>query len=224
MNMNVPAHEAADFTPPPFCWAEIGISGDRSCPRMKKYIHCRNCPVYAAAGRSLLEREVAPQQVRAWTDRLAQNRTERTRGGVSVLAFRLGQEWLAVPSRALAEIVEPVPVRRLPHTRGDVLMGLVGLRGEIRLCVSLESLLGLERSAERAVRMCVLGDGEDLWVFPVHEVGGIVRVAQKEIEPVPATLGAGLSLFSRGLIRHNGRKAGLLEEELLLHALERSIR
>ena len=39
------------------CWNHIGVSGDGTCPELVKVVHCHNCPVYAAGGRSLLERE-----------------------------------------------------------------------------------------------------------------------------------------------------------------------
>jgi len=32
------------------CWNFIGIEGDRSCPQLATYTHCRNCPVYSTAG------------------------------------------------------------------------------------------------------------------------------------------------------------------------------
>ena len=30
------------------CWNRIGVRGDGSCPELKQYVHCRNCPVYSA--------------------------------------------------------------------------------------------------------------------------------------------------------------------------------
>ena len=36
------------------CWNRIGVYGDRSCPELSTFVHCRNCPVFAAAARSLL--------------------------------------------------------------------------------------------------------------------------------------------------------------------------
>ena len=46
--------ELTDVTPRPDraivndCWNRIGVRGDRSCPELKQYVHCRNCPVYSA--------------------------------------------------------------------------------------------------------------------------------------------------------------------------------
>lgn len=36
------------------CWSKIGVSGDRTCPELQSFVHCRNCPVFAAAARTFL--------------------------------------------------------------------------------------------------------------------------------------------------------------------------
>ena len=36
------------------CWNHIGVSGDRSCPELNTFIHCRNCPVYRRGRPDLL--------------------------------------------------------------------------------------------------------------------------------------------------------------------------
>ena len=38
------------------CWNRIGVFGDKSCPRLERHIHCRNCEVYGAAAIALLDR------------------------------------------------------------------------------------------------------------------------------------------------------------------------
>ena len=47
-------------TPPAIvnaCWTTIGVRGDGSCPELKQYVHCRNCPVYSAGAMQVLESE-----------------------------------------------------------------------------------------------------------------------------------------------------------------------
>src|SRR6185436_17733771 len=83
---------AADALP---CWRAIGVSGDGICPELVTHVHCRNCPVFTRAGRSLLERAAPAGYRDEWTRLLAQVKpaaaSER-----SVLVFRLAEEWLAV--------------------------------------------------------------------------------------------------------------------------------
>ena len=53
--MNATAADAGRAGPGPDmlaiddCWNRIGVLGDGSCPRLAEHIHCRNCPVHAAA-------------------------------------------------------------------------------------------------------------------------------------------------------------------------------
>ena len=38
----------------------------------------------------------------------------------------------------------PRPVHRIPHRSNDILIGLVNLRGQLQLCISLHGLLGVD--------------------------------------------------------------------------------
>ncbi len=44
------------------CWNRIGVQGDQSCARLPLAVHCRNCEVYAAAAKAVLDR-LPPQEV-----------------------------------------------------------------------------------------------------------------------------------------------------------------
>src|SRR5437660_81920 len=129
------------------CWHRIGVSGDRSCPELTTFIHCRNCPVFAAAARSFFDRPAPEGYLAEWTRWLADSDGLGPRGeapgngeddegdahtqreGVSVLIFRLGGEWLAFRTRAVAEVTTPRPMHRVPHRSNRVLIGLVNLQG-----------------------------------------------------------------------------------------------
>ena len=51
--------------PVPECWRVIGVTGDRSCPELERFIHCRNCPVLAEAARAeLVIHEYAPARIK----------------------------------------------------------------------------------------------------------------------------------------------------------------
>ena len=63
-----------------------------------------------------------------------------------MLIFRLGDEWLAFRTQTIAEVTMPRPVHRIPHRSNDILIGLVSLRGQLQLCISLHGLLGVEAS------------------------------------------------------------------------------
>src|SRR3954470_1625658 len=137
------------------CWNQIGTSGDASCPELRTHVHCRNCPVFASAARAFFDRPAPGGYLAEWTRWLAQSEEpggheagEPIAGGerdrVGVLIFRLGQEWLAFRTQTVAEVTLPRPVHRIPHRSSEVLIGLVNLRGQLQLCISLSGLLGVE--------------------------------------------------------------------------------
>lgn len=140
------------------CWNRIGTSGDRSCPELQAHIHCRNCPVFASAARTFFDRSAPEGYLAEWTQWLAGSpaagglesgksdvpgNQDRDRDLISVLIFRLGQEWLAFRTQTIAEVTLPRPVHRIPHRSNEILIGLVNLRGQLQLCVSLHGLLGV---------------------------------------------------------------------------------
>src|SRR5947209_14499105 len=92
------------------CWNAIGVGGDRSCPELVAAIHCRNCPVFAAAARTFLDRPAPDDYLAEWARLLdapdadgsgAESESEGTRDGIGVVIFRLGSEWLALHARVV---------------------------------------------------------------------------------------------------------------------------
>ena len=139
------------------CWNRIGTAGDRSCPELENHVHCRNCPVFASAARVFFDRPAPDGYVAEWTQWLAsaEQRTRQTSGEalaesdrdrVGVLIFRLGDEWLAFRTQTIGEVTMPRPIHRIPHRSNAILIGLVSLRGQLQLCISLHGLLGVEAS------------------------------------------------------------------------------
>ena len=88
------------------CWTHIGVWGERTCPELAKVTHCHNCPVFAAAGRRFLDAPSRSEYLDEWTTRLAAPEDEDVLDEFSVLLFRLGSEWFALP---VAELVEVTP-------------------------------------------------------------------------------------------------------------------
>jgi chemotaxis-related protein WspD len=81
------------------CWNRIGVWGDATCVELNEAVHCQNCPVYAAAGRSLLDREAPSGYLSEWTHVVAGENQDRVFDTVSALVFRLQKEWLALPTQ-----------------------------------------------------------------------------------------------------------------------------
>jgi chemotaxis-related protein WspD len=217
------------------CWNRIGVQGDRSCPELARVLHCHNCPVFAAAGRRFLDTPSPDGYLDEWTERLARPLEEAATDLQSVLLFRLGDEWLALPVDVLVEVTTPRPVHRVPH-RGGLLAGLVNVRGELYLCVRLDRLLGIHRKEEGGrpkeesangrpadpslgSRLLLVRREADRWVFPVDEVAQVYRFPAAALTRAPATVARASSRLTRGVLAWKGRSVGCLDEGWLFQAL-----
>jgi chemotaxis-related protein WspD len=218
------------------CWHRIGVSGDRSCPELSTFVHCRNCPAFAAAAREFFDRPAAEGYLAEWATWLADTDGQGPRGegrgdddeedavaqreGVSLLIFRLGAELLAFRTRTVAEVTTPRPVHRVPHRSNRVLAGLVNLRGQAQLWVSLHGLLGIDVPGPPP-RLIVLRDRRraETWAFGADEVAGIRRVPRGQWQPVPSTLANPAVGFSQAVLSWEGRSVGLLDEQRVFAAL-----
>jgi chemotaxis-related protein WspD len=222
------------------CWNTIGVSGDRSCPELNTHIHCRNCPIFAGAARSFFERCAPEGYLADWSHWLAEPAGFGPHGNareaegehflsqdeaVSVLVFQLGEEWLAFPTKSVAEITLLRPVHRIPHRSNTVLTGIVNLQGQVQLCVSLHGLLGATAAPTPSSRLVVLRDADraETWAFAADSVVGVRRVPRTEWRSVPSTLINPAVGFSQAVLSWNGRTVGLLDEQRIFTAL-RSLR
>ena len=210
------------------CWNRIGVEGDGSCLELRKFIHCRNCPVYSSVGAQLLNRAQPPGYRRERTAYFADKRKPVARNRISTVIFRVGLEWLALPTHVIREVAEPRPVHSIPHRRHGALLGLVNIRGELLLCVSVGRVLGLDHgSSLEKLRTChdrlliVAWEGKRL-VFPADEVHGIHRVQAEDVGAPPTTITKAALTFTRGVFSWQEKMVGLLEPSLLFSTLNRS--
>ncbi|QRY81958.1 purine-binding chemotaxis protein CheW [Pseudomonas sp. PDNC002] len=209
------------------CWNRVGVRGDRSCPKLVEYIHCRNCPVHAAAAISLLDRYALggeePVQMPVESGETA------IEDGRAHLIFRLGEEWLGLPTRALAEVAPACVVHSLPHQRSPALLGVANVRGTLVACVSLGELLGLDiRAAARddariVPRMLILAATGGPIISPVDEVDGIHELSESAVITASSHSHAANDRFTRGVMQWRQRSIRLLDQEALLDAATRSL-
>ena len=217
--------------PMPECWRIIGVAGDRSCPELETFIHCRNCPVLAAAARTFFDREAPAGYLEDWRTILEEPTAAVEAGTTSVLVFRLEKEWFALPAHVLVEVTTLRPLHRIPHRGGGGLAGIVNIRGQLQLCVSLHALLGLTggpagrspaADASPARMLVVERPGEagiDRWVLGADEVAGVHRLAKTALRPVPSTVSQAQARCSTALFDWQEHTVGLLEEARLFEGL-----
>jgi chemotaxis-related protein WspD len=211
------------------CWQSIGVYGNGECQELKEFIHCRNCPVYSNAAQRLLDRPLPLDYQREWTGHFCKRQELSRPVKTSAVLFRIATEWLALPAQTFQEIAERRPVHSVPHRRLGIVLGLVNVRGELLICVSLGRLLGLEgvlpnrAPGVRCDRLLVAHWQGSRFVFPVDEVHGIYRFQGTELREPPATVAKAHASYTRAIFFWKNRPVGYLEAAPLFAALNRSL-
>ena len=209
------------------CWNRIGVNGDRSCPELEKHVHCRNCPVFARAARTFFDRRAPEGYLAEWSELLGRPAEAGPGDDSALLVFRLGGEWMAMALSVVSEVTTPRPVHRVPHRSNRVFSGLVSLRGQLQLCVSLHGLLEVDPpdpSVEPSTnpRLVVIRKDSETWAFPAEEVVGVHRVARDRLQKVPSTLSNPTGSFSRAVFAWGeGRSVNVLDEPRVFVSLRR---
>ncbi|MEO6917791.1 MAG: chemotaxis protein CheW [Collimonas sp.] len=210
------------------CWNRIGVRGDGSCELLAQHIDCRNCPVHARAAAELLDR-LQIEDIADSRSEPAEPQQEQTADLGSVLLFRIGEEWLALPTALLEEITELRSIHAIPHRKNAVVLGIANIRGALVTCISLAAMLGITGDnkpmarQELLRRMLIIRRNGQVTAFTADEVHGTLRIAASARQPVPTTLARVTGHFTYAVIQWNGHSVGLLDQELLFHTLDRSL-
>jgi chemotaxis-related protein WspD len=213
------------------CWNKIGVHGDSSCKELEQAIHCRNCPIYSKAAANLLDGDPPADYIAHWTEQARRTKGLAERATVSVLIFRIGTEWLAVQTTALTEIASLRAIHSIPHRRNGVVLGLTNIRGELLVCVSLRAILNVDSATDAdagkprsvAGRLLVMQRDGARAVCPVDEVHGIERFFPRDLGTVPATVAGASAKYTRATFTWAKHTVGLLDEQTLFRAVNRSV-
>ena len=235
---------------PADCWQKIGVGGDRSCPDLATYIHCRNCPVMAGAAEQFFNRAPPAGYLDEWRAVLDHPSDDASGSGLSTLIFRLNDEWFALAADVLTEVTPRRRIHRIPHRSNAVLKGLVNIRGQLILCGSLHGLFGFPEKANdqpasaslsnlgsfqiaddaailSTARLLMAAHAEGRttrrWAFPVDEVAGVHRVGDDELRDVPSTLGKPGQRFSSALFTWHKNVVSLLTADRIFSGLHDQI-
>ncbi|CAB3794466.1 chemotaxis protein CheW [Paraburkholderia caffeinilytica] len=215
------------------CWNRIGVRGDSSCERLVDYVRCLNCPVFEAAAAKLLERPIPLVDLSQHESRVPAHpqRDDRQGASESFLVFRIGGEWLALPTPIFKRIVQTRPIHTLPHRQHRAVLGVVNVQGDLLVCLSLAHLLDFEADAPTSddkarhdlPRLLVVSRAEEHAVLPVDQVDGVHRIAVASFGPPPATLSHAAAAHTRAVAPWRGMTVGLLDADALFNTLNRSL-
>lgn len=227
---------AAAPTPTPLvpgdCWNQIGVRGDNSCPELPQYQHCRNCPVYDTAALRLLNAPVPDDYREEWTEHLAREAVIEPAGVEPVLVFQLGEHWTALAAGFVEEVREMAMIHSIPHRNEEVLRGVVNVRGELLICVSLGRWFGYHRAIRPELnsmvgheeRLVVAGHHDDRFVFPVSQVRGIRHLEPDRLQPADQEDYPVARDFSRGEALVDGLMVHVLDHQPLFRAISQSLK
>ena len=213
------------------CWNRIGVIGDQSCEKLKQHIHCRNCEVYAGAAQRNLQRPVSAGYKQEWAAHFRQAGSDGVLLDSSCLVFRIGREWLSLPTTLFVSVAPQAKPHRLPHRDERGLSGIVNVSGTLYPCMSLAALLGIDENEGEAAtgrhtfaRLLVLQWEDQAFALPVADLHGIVRYASGAVQAPAATINKGLSRFLSGVIAHQDMHIGVLDAALIGYQLARTLR
>ena len=188
--------------------------------------------LFSSPAAQLLDRDVPESYVREWTEIVAAEQQVVETNFKSVLIFRIGSEWLALPTSVIKEIGQRPAVHRLPHRSGGVVQGIVSVRGEVLVCVALEALLGLHETLREAPlgsqvgkeRLIVCDVNGDRLAFVVSAVHGVHRYLPRNLRDIPATVARAAATYSIGILPWKAdQTVGCLDAELVFYALNKGL-
>lgn len=185
----------------------------------------------------LLNRQADKSYVSMWQELLKRIKTPPSQTlESSLLLFRLGVEWLGIPTKMVEEVIDLRTIHTVPSTRSKIFLGVVNVRGQLRLCVALHRLLDIQSTAEEKVpeihikglarryrRMLAIRRGVEVWVFPVDEIYGVVTCDFDNLDNIPVTVAKSTSNYLLGIFAWKDHSIGILDGELLFESLRRLV-
>jgi chemotaxis-related protein WspD len=213
------------------CWNRIGVSGDQSCARLEQAVHCRNCDVYSDAAQRNLQRPVGDGYREQWAAHFRQPAAREAASDQSALVFRIGREWLALPTATIASVAPLAISHKLPHRPNPALLGIVSVGGKLTPSMSLGALLGVDEHEAPATlgrhvfaRLLVMQWEGQSFALPVADLHGIARYPQASLAAPAATINKGLDRFLTGVLALGELRVGILDAALVGHQLTRLLR
>lgn len=187
----------------------------------------------------LLNRPPQPNYTSMWADLLRREKVvmQPPHHG-SLLLFRFGQEWLGLGTKFMEEVIDYRTVHTVPNSRTNIFLGVVNLRGQLRLSVALNRLLEIPAdweqqgrgrinrsmpSTRKYPRMLAIRRASEMWVFPADEVQGVVNCNVETLDNVPDTVGRSTANFLKGIWIWESRPISIIDEELIFESLKRMV-
>ncbi|ANB59194.1 chemotaxis protein [Anoxybacteroides amylolyticum] len=134
---------------------------------------------------------------------------------LEVVEFLMGMNPFAINVMKVREILNPVPITKVPHAHPHV-EGIIELRGEVLPVIDMAKALGLPSSEIPTQDKFIVAEfNQQKVVFHVHNVTRIHRISWKQIEK-PSQMYQGLDGQIIGVIKLEGKMILLLDFEKMI--------
>ncbi|MED4532887.1 chemotaxis protein [Metabacillus fastidiosus] len=134
---------------------------------------------------------------------------------LEIVEFAVGGNKFGINVIKVKEIIQPVPVTKIPHSHHNV-EGIIEIRGEILPVVSVATVLGLPESTDKTADKFIITEfNQTKVVFHVHSVTQIYRISWNEIEK-PSGMYQGFESQITGVIKLHGEMVLLLDFEKIV--------
>jgi chemotaxis-related protein WspD len=191
----------------------------------------RTAEEYAEAARRNLDRPVTPGYLREWAEHFRAPPEQDRQHDASGVVFRIGREWLCLPTAIFLEVAPLAQPHRLPHRTARGLRGVVNVSGKLYPCMGLAELFGIDEgegvdstSRHTFPRLLLVQWEGQGYALPVAELLGIVRYAAAEVKTPAATINKGLQRYLTGVLPHREVQVGCLDAALIGYQLARTLR
>lgn len=163
----------------------------------------------------------AQEVLRKRADSLAQEAVEEIVADfMSVLLFRLSDEWYAVSVEDVREIYQEYQITPIPCVP-EFVLGVVNIRGEIISVTDIARIMRIGSLAtEIGIAPAIVLQGESsTTAIVVDEIGDIVDVPKDGVEPPLSTIDRTQAEFISGSLYVDGRLIGLINKERVLEPI-----
>lgn len=160
---------------------------------------------------------------------LDRDRSFRREEIVQLCGFRVGEEEYALDIMRIREIINPLPITRMPKAPPFV-EGVVELRGTILPVVDMRKRFDLPPLSEQDLQNPVVRRARKYLIVPidgrlvglvVDRVSDVLRVSRESIRPAPSLSQHDAARYFAGVCRHRDRILLVLDLDAILSSSEK---
>lgn len=206
------------------CWQTIGVNGLGTCPLLDQYDHCKFCVHFIAAGRELLNRSVTSELLQEYSEIYSHEKKESYAKHISVMIFRIGEEWLALETKFFSRAAEYKEPLRVPYRTNSTFSGIAAVSGELLLAMNLSTFFGDEVNEDTSTNAgkkhyAVINRDTERFAIASDEILGVSSVEESSLLPPPSTVANTEGRLIDKIFDYEGKKVSLLDAERLFDKL-----